>query len=137
MRKLYRSLIAAIALGGIACTDATGPKQVPLQFESFNPGAVLEIVKITSQPASLRIVGSYSAAACGAAGAIATLDGSTVRLTVGPRRENDVCDAALVGYAYDATVLGLESGMYNVEVFHRTNGGESAKLAARDDVTVP
>ena len=136
MRIIKGALIAAFVLNGLGCTDSTAPKQIPLQFQSFNPGTILEIVTITPQASALKVVGSYAASACGAVGAVAALDGSTLRITVGPRRESDVCDAALVGYAYTATILGLENGRYVVEVFHRTNGGESAKLAAREEVTI-
>jgi hypothetical protein len=136
MRTVKTFLISSFVLAMFGCEDTAGPKQVPLQFQSFNPVTILETISITAQPSTIKVAGSYAAAACGSVGAVAVLNGSTLRLTVGPRRDSDICDAALVGYAYTAIIPGLESGRYTVEVFHRTNGGEAAKLAAHEEIVV-
>jgi len=136
MRVLRKTLVIAAVLSAVGCTNSIEPKDVPLQFQSFNPVTIFEIVTITPQPSSVKVTGSYEGAACGAVGAVASLDGSRLRLVVGPREESDVCDAARVLYAYSATIFDIDKGNYTVQVFHRTNGGEKAKLAASQEIVV-
>jgi hypothetical protein len=133
LSKPYRFAVIFFTL---ACGSTTEPDAIPIQFQSALVGTAVQLVTITPQTNSLRVAGSYESSACGQIGAVAELDGSTLRLTVGPRDSASACDAMRVLYAYNATLLNLERRSYSVEVFHRTNGGEAAKLAARETIVL-
>lgn len=125
----------ALALLSLACQSTTEPSQIPIQFQSTFGGQPVQQLTISPELASIRVVGGYQGSACGAIGAFAVINGSVLRLTVGPRAVDSSCDAALVNYNYTG-LLGVPAGTYSVEVFHRRSRDMSAELAGRAVVTV-
>jgi hypothetical protein len=135
MRKAIEFFGVALSLLSLACQTTTDPSPIPIQFQSTFGAEAVEQVTISAEFSRIRVIGAYRGGGCGAIGAFAVANGSVLRLTVGPRDVDSLCDAILVTYSYTA-MLDVPAGEYTVEVFHRRTQGEAAELADRAVVTV-
>jgi len=93
-------------------------------------------VDAVGQAGSIRIAGSYQSAACGPAGIIAELAGSTVRVTVGSRPPDPDCDLVRVTYSYEALLIGFTPGRYAVVINHRSNNDGPGQAVLSKSVLV-
>jgi len=130
-------------LAAVACYDSTRssttitvPRVLSLVFQSGNSTPPPPQISAVGGIRTVRVIGGYEGAACAAPRGAAHLDGSLVRLDVEPAVANPPCDAARVVYSYDATLRGLESGDYTLEVYHRVDPAIEPILVRRVLITV-
>jgi hypothetical protein len=132
LQKISSVLLATTLIAG--CSDIAGPEPVALQFQGGITTTGVPAVTVSESPRGfIRVVGGYTDSACGPIGAQVTRDRSTIRLEIRPHSSG--CDLIRVGYAYEATMIGLAAGDYLVRVFHSPSAG-APQLAIESQITV-
>jgi len=132
-RSSISSSLLGIALCGAmialaACYDSTssgvtvtGPSVLTLVFRAGNGQPAPPRDSAVGGVRTVRVTGRFEGSACGPPAGAAHRDRNLLTLDVEPAVPNPPCDAALVAYNYDATLLGLEPGEYTLEVYHRVD----------------
>jgi hypothetical protein len=115
-------LAVSLAVAALGCRDVNGPGAVALQFRGDVVTGPLPALSVLEEPLGfVRIVGGYQDGGCGPIGATAERSGSIITIEIGPWKGG--CDLINLHYAYDARLVGLQSGSYTVRIVHRPGTG--------------
>jgi hypothetical protein len=127
-------VVLALASVSIRCGDATGPREVPLQFEEI--GTSPEPVPVLAEGGigTIEVTGSILGT-CDPLGAVAERRDGHITLEVGPSRPRRLCALIALPVLYRAILIDLKPGFYRLTVLHTRSGG-SAERVLREEVEV-
>jgi hypothetical protein len=129
-----RWAMLALASVSIRCGDATGPREVPLQFEEIGTSHDPIPVIAEGGVGTIEVTGSILGG-CDPLGAVAERRDGRITLEVGASRPRRLCALVALPVLYRATLIGLEPGFYRLTVLHTRSGG-SAERVLREEVDV-
>src|SRR5262249_54559592 len=122
--SLLRVVLSGAMLAVVACSDSTSStisvrRTLSLFFQAGNSTPAPSQISAVGGIGRVQVTGGYEGPACAPPRGTAQLDGDVVRLDVEAVVSHPPCDGARVVYSYNATLLGLESKGYTLEIYHR------------------
>ena len=132
---LLRWAMLMLASLNIDCGDATGPRDVPLQFEEIGTTPDPIPPSAVGGFGTIEVVGSIIGG-CDPLGAVAERRDRRITLEVGTAEPRRLC-AALISLPvrYRATLVGLAPGHYRLTVLHTLPHGEAERVF-REEIEV-
>jgi hypothetical protein len=150
MRSSFRvpaalSVAGILAITNAGCSDSTSPDariRTEITYASTHAESATEPdrASVSTAGKQIRIEGAFTAAdPCRELAAAVEVDGTVVRVTVRAELPDNPqgCIAVLERFTYDASVIGLASGTWTVEVLHREFGLGTPHVVASDAVVLP